>query len=156
MLRFRGHGQAEERLKQRRSNRQMNEGPIIGFEQVSVSASGVTNVWAVEWTIANNGAGTIAILSARVPHGQFKSSEQRFDPPLKLDQGRQVAFRALVDCNEPAGLVTENAFIIFQVLWFDQMWRVFVRIRVVVNQTGEPQTAVESITTQKVGFSAAN
>jgi hypothetical protein len=134
----------------------MNDGPIIGVEQVSVSASGALNVWAVQWTIANNSAGTIAILSARLPHGQFKSSEQRFEPSLKLDQGGQVAFRALVHCNEPPGLVTENAFIIFQVLWLEETWRVFVRIRVVVKQSGEPQTAVELITTQRVGFSAAN
>jgi hypothetical protein len=134
----------------------MNDGPIIGVEQVSVSASGALNVWAVQWTIANNSAGKIAILSARLPHGQFKSSEQRFEPSLKLDQGGQVAFRALVHCNEPPGLVTENAFIIFQVLWLEVTWRVFVRIRVVVKQSGEPQTAVELITTQRVGFSAAN
>ena len=134
----------------------MNNGPIIGVEQVSVSASGALNVWAVQWTIANNSAGKIAILSARLPHGQFKSSEQRFEPSLKLDQGGQAAFRALVHCNEPPGLVTENAFIIFQVLWLEETWRVFVRIRVVVKQSGEPQTAVELITTQRVGFSAAN
>ena len=134
----------------------MNDGPTISVEQVSVSASGDINGWIVEWTIANNGAGRIAILTARLPHGQFKSPEQRFEPPLKLEQGGQVAFRALVHCNEPRGLVTENAFIILQVLWFDEMWRVFVRIRVVVKQSGEPQTAVELITTQRVGFSAAN
>ena len=134
----------------------MNDGPRIGVAQVSVSASGEINVWTVEWTIANNGAGTIAILSARLPHGQFKSPEQRFDPPLKLDQAGQVRFRALVHCNASPGLVTENAFIIFQVLWFDEMWRLFVRIRVVVEPSGEPQTAVELITTQRAGFSAAN
>ena len=133
-----------------------DDGPRISVEQVSVSASSDINLWTVEWTIVNNGAGTIAILSARLPHGQFKSPEQRFEPPLKLEQGGQVAFRALVHCNEPPGLVTENAFIIFQVLWFDEMWRLFVRIRVVVRQSGEPQTAVELITTQRAGFSKAN
>jgi hypothetical protein len=134
----------------------MNDGPTIDIEQVSVSASGVINVWVVEWRIANNRAGTIVILSARLPHGQFKSHEQRFDPPLKLDQGGKIIFRALVHCNEPPGLVTENAFIIFEVLWFEEMWRLFVRIRVVVKANGEPQSAVELITTQKAGFSAAN
>lgn len=96
------------------------------------------------------------ILSARLPHGQFKSAEQRFDPSLELDQGDQVAFRALVRCHEPAGLVTENAFIIFHVLWLKEAWRIFVRIRVVVEQTGKPQTSVQLITTQKVGFSASH
>jgi hypothetical protein len=134
----------------------MDDGPIISVKQVFISASGTTDVWAVEWTIANKGARAIAILSARLPHGQFKSAEQRFDPPLEIGAGAQVAFRALVHCNEPPGLVTENAFIIFQAVWRKEKWRIFVRIRVVVNENGEPQTAVELITTQRVGFSASH
>ena len=134
----------------------MDDGPIISVEQMFISASGTTDVWAVEWTIANKGARAIAILSGRLPHGQFKSAEQRFDPPLEIGEGGQVAFRALVRCDEPPGLVTENAFIIFQVLWCKKPWRIFVRIRVVVEQTGEPGTSVQLITTQRVGFSAAN
>jgi len=132
----------------------MDNGPVIVVEQSSISARGATDVWAVQWTIANKGTGTIAILSARLPHGQFKSAEQRFDPPLEIGDGRQVAFRALVHCDEPPGLVTENAFIIFHSVWCEEAWRIFVRIRVVVKESGEPQTAVELITTQKIGFSA--
>jgi hypothetical protein len=134
----------------------MDDGPIISVEQMFLSASGTTDVWTVEWTIANKGARAITILSARLPHGQFKSAEQRFDPPLEIGEGGQVAFRALVHCHEPPGLVTENAFIIFQTVWCKEKWRIFVRIRVVVNENGEPQTAVELITTQKIGFSATN
>jgi len=91
-----------------------------------------------------------------LPHGQFKSAEQRFDPPLEISEGGQVAFRALMHCDQPPGLVTENAFIIFQAVWCKEPWRIFVRIRVVVKEGGEPQTAVELITTQKIGFSARN
>src|SRR5678815_5084208 len=134
----------------------MDDGPIISVEQMFLSASGTTDVWTVEWTIANKGACAITILSARLPHGQFKSAEQRFDPPLEVGAGGQVAFRALVHCDEPPGLVTENAFIIFQAVWCKEPWRIFVRIRVVVKQTGEPGTSVQLITTQRVGFSAAN
>jgi hypothetical protein len=134
----------------------MDDGPVISVEQMLISASGTTDVWAVEWTIANKGARAIAILSGRLPHGQFKSAEQRFDPPLEIGEGGQVAFRALVHCHEPPGLVTENAFIIFQTVWCKEKWRIFVRIRVVVEQTGEPGTSVQLITTQRVGFSAAN
>jgi hypothetical protein len=89
-----------------------------------------------------------------LPHGQFKSAEQCFDPPLEIGDGRQVAFRALVHCDEPPGLVTENAFIIFHSVWCEEAWRIFVRIRVVVKESGEPQTTVELITTRKIGFSA--
>jgi len=40
----------------------MDDGPIIAVEQMFISASGTTDVWAVEWTIANKGAHAIAIL----------------------------------------------------------------------------------------------
>jgi len=134
----------------------MDNGPVIAVEQSSISASHNTHAWSIEWTIINKSVDTMVILSARLPHGQFKSAEQRFDPPLKLEKAGQVAFRALVRCDEPPGLVTENAFIIFQVVWHKEAWRIFVRIRVVVEESGKPQTAVELITTQIVGFSAAN
>jgi hypothetical protein len=134
----------------------MDNGPVIAVEQSSVSASHDTHVWSIEWTIVNKSVGTIMILGARLPHGQFKSAEQRFDPPLKLHEGGQVAFRALVHCHEPPGLVTENAFIIFQVVWSKEAWRIFVRSRVVVEQTGDPQTSIQLITTQKVSFSGSN
>jgi hypothetical protein len=134
----------------------MATGPVIAVEQSSSSRADAEDRWTVEWRITNTGVGSIAILSARLPHGQFKSEEQHFEPPLALDAGEQIWFRARVRCAEPPGLVTENAFIIFQVVWLNQTWRIFVRIRVVVQQSREPQTVVELITTQRAGFSAAN
>ena len=62
-------------------------------------------------------------------------------------------FHNLVQCHEPAGLVTENAFVIFHCQWRGEAWRIFVRIRVTVTADGAPETATELITTQKVGFS---
>jgi hypothetical protein len=134
----------------------MENGPVIAIEQSSIRSEAGTGVWNIEWRITNKRTGPIAISSARLPHGQFKSDELRFDPLLEITDGAQARFRVLVRCNEPPGLVTENAFIIFQVLWFKEAWRIFVRIRVVVQQNGEPQTAVELITTQRVGFSESN
>lgn len=134
----------------------MDDGPVVTVEQSSVLRGVRTQDWTIEWRIANNGVGPISIVSARLPHGQFKSDHQCFDPPREIAAGTQALFRALVHCDEPPGLVTENAFIIFQVLWFKEAWRIFVRIRVVVQQNGEPQTGVELITTQRVGFSESN
>ena len=56
-------------------------------------------------------------------------------------------------CDEPAGAVIENGFLILLVEWLDKQWRIFVRLRVIINQEGEPETATELITTQQVGFS---
>lgn len=89
----------------------------------------------------------------RLPHGQFKSDDHRFEPPLDLAAGASSRFHVCVSCDEPAGLVTENAFVIFAARWSGEEWRIFVRIRVIVNAEGKPETATELVTTQKVGFS---
>jgi hypothetical protein len=56
-------------------------------------------------------------------------------------------------CDEPAGSIVENAFLILLVEWLEASWRLFVRFRVTIGQQGEPETATELITTQRVGFS---
>ncbi len=110
-------------------------------------------MWNVRWQVENLGANILRIISARLPHGQFKSAEQSFTPVLDLAAGGSAEFPSHVDCDESAGLVTENAFVIFHCQWYGEAWRIFVRIRVIVKADGEPQTATELITTQKVGFS---
>ena len=42
---------------------------------------------------------------------------------------------------------------IFYVSWLSASWRIFVRVRVEVDAQLAPEAAVESITTQRVGFS---
>ena len=74
-------------------------------------------------------------------------------PVLEVAGGARKQFLSAVRCSEPAGLVTENGFVIFHCDWRAEAWRIFVRIRVAVNERGEPQTATELITTQKIGFS---
>jgi hypothetical protein len=96
---------------------------------------------------------SLELTSVRLPHGQFKAAEKQFDPAVELAPGSAAQFQSVVYCNEPRGLVTENAFLIFNALWGAAEWRIFVRVRVVVNAHGEPESATESITTQKVGFS---
>ena len=105
------------------------------------------------WRVENKGAYPLQIRAVRLPHGQFKAGEHRFEPALDLAPGESDQFQLAVRCEEPPGPVTENAFVIFSVIWFGEAWRIFVRIRVVINVQGKPETATELITTQKVGFS---
>jgi hypothetical protein len=128
-------------------------GPRIALWQIEAVRSGVMEHWSVRWKVGNRGEDSLKILAARLPHGQFKSEEMRFEPPVDLPAGRAEQFQVSVRCLEPTGLVTENAFVIFHVIWFGQPWRVFARIRVVVNADGKPSATTESITTQKIGFS---
>jgi hypothetical protein len=112
-----------------------------------------TESWRVGWTVENRGAESVEILSARLPHGQFKAALHKFAPPLILSGGMRAEFDSRVRCDEPPGLVTENAFVIFETLWRGAPWRVFVRVRVVIDDTGTPAATVQAITTQRAGFS---
>lgn len=127
--------------------------PVIAIEQSSTTWRSGKQLWKIGWRIANKGAAPLQLLSVRLPHGQFKSEEQSFAPALLLDAGAEIEFHTVVRCHEPAGLVTENAFVIFNAISSEKAWRIFVRLRVEINAVGEPRTAVELITTQKVGFS---
>jgi hypothetical protein len=107
----------------------------------------------VTWEVRNTGAKPLRLASVRLPHGQFKAAEKQFAPLLELRPGSAGRFHTVVYCNEEEGRVTENAFLIFDAIWLGEQWRIFVRVCVVVNEHGKPASAVERITTQKVGFS---
>jgi len=127
--------------------------PQIALSQVSAARAELAEYWHVGWKVENRGEHPIKILAARLPHGQFKSEEVIFGPSMELSPGKSEGFQVSVRCHEPAGLVTENAFVIFQVTWLGEPWRVFVRVRVSASSEGQPSATTESVTTQKVGFS---
>jgi hypothetical protein len=132
------------------------DAPAISVHQVIAEPSGTESEWKVSFLIGNEGTHVLTFAGARLPHGQFRGAEQKFIPPVRLDAGEKFEFAAKVHCQEPAGLVTENAFIIFLVDWIDERWRIFVRLRVIVDASGAPRTNTESISIQKVGFSGIN
>jgi hypothetical protein len=127
--------------------------PQIVLTQLSAERHRVKDCWSIDWLIENRSADILQILAVRLPHGQFKSPEQRFEPAFELSAGERRQFQTFVQCDEPVGLVTENAFVIFSVTWLGGPWRVFVRLRVEMTSDGRPETATELITAQKVGFS---
>ena len=127
--------------------------PEIVLRQLPAERDGARQRWSIAWDIANKGSYAIGISGVRLPHGQFRSDDHRFDPPLDIAPGETRQFDVGVSCDEPAGLVTENAFVIFTARWSGKAWRIFVRIRVIVNAAGKPETETQLITTQQVGFS---
>lgn len=127
--------------------------PEVWLRQLSAERDGAAGWWRVRWQIGNRGAESLTIDAVRVPHGQFKADEQSLVPPSVLPAGGSAEFGSRVHCDEPAGLVTENAFVILHCRWRGKPWRIFIRIRVTVMADGMPETAVELITTQQVGFS---
>jgi hypothetical protein len=135
------------------SEPEKDHGPAISLRQGATHRAEVHGQWLISWEVLNHAAEPITIAAVRLPHGQFKSAEQDFTPALNLAPGETERFQTSVRCEEPPGLVTENAFVIFTVDWLATAWRIFVRIRVVVNPEGAPETTTELISTQEVGFS---
>lgn len=127
--------------------------PAIELRQLSVEALATAGRWRIGWQIVNRGRGPLTLLAVLVPHGQFKATEQRFEPAAMLPAGDAWRFYTDIFCAEPPGLVTENGFVILEVTWSGGPWRIFARVSVVVGADGKPKTKTEAITTQKVGFS---
>ncbi len=125
--------------------------PHIQLRQIAAERNG--DHWAIAWAVKNSGSHPLRIVTVRQPHGQFKAGEMSFDPAYDLKPGQETQFENSVRCDEPPGLITENAFVIFRVIWSGEPWRIFARVRVVIDPDGKPQAVTESITTQKVGFS---
>jgi hypothetical protein len=127
--------------------------PQITLTQVSVEPEEGKGNWKILWRIANLNSQPLELRAVRLPHGQFKSAERQFEPAIHIAPKESVEFQVSVSCDEPEGLVTENAFLIFQVVRLDERWRIFARVRVTVNASGSPVATTELITTQRVGFS---
>jgi len=128
-------------------------GPRVAVEELHRSKEAEHGRWLFAWRIQNLTGQPIKFLAARCPHGQFRSEERFFDPPLQAAAGKTMTIEMPVRCDEPVGNVIENGFLILLVEWLDKRWRIFVRLRVTINQQGVPETSTELITTQRVGFS---
>ena len=131
----------------------VEDGPKISAEQVRRNREVGSDHWLFGWRIQNLTEQPIRFLASRCPHGQFRSAERFFEPPLQAAAGKTTTIEMSVRCDELAGAVIENGFLILLVEWLDKHWRIFVRLRVTINQQGEPETTTELITTQRVGFS---
>jgi hypothetical protein len=114
------------------------------------TAERVGKGWRTSWRVINEYARAIHVTGASAPHSQFRGAA-----PLDLEvpAGEGSTFALLVDIAGAPGSEIENAFVILLIQRGDERWRVLVRVRVPLDGTGRPQPRVESITTQRVGFS---
>jgi hypothetical protein len=131
-----------------------DDGPKIAVEGTSRGRGTGSDHWLFGWSIQNLSPQALALLAARLPHGKFRSQGERaFHPPLELGTGERAQIETAVFCDEPPGSVIENAFLILSAEWQKREWRLFVRLRVTVNEQGQPQSLTEMVTTQEAGFS---
>lgn len=131
-------------------------GPAITLRQIGVRRAGPLGSWRIRWEVENRAPRAVEVKAARLPHGAFKSPKMRFEPALELAPGRRCEFELQVFCRGSHGAVTENAFVILEAQYLGESWRIFTRLRVVLDSQAVPQSATESITTQKAGFSGVN
>lgn len=128
-------------------------GPRVAVEELRRNREVDHGYWLFAWRIQNLTEEPITFLAARCPHSQFRSEERFLDPPPHAAAGGNATIEMPVLCDEPAGAVVENAFLILTTEWHEDKWRIFVRLRVTVDKEGVPGTAAALITTQRVGFS---
>ena len=133
-----------------------SEEPSIEVAQVEQSRSLNPGRWLFKWRVEDKTEKAMRLLSVRVPHGKFKAEERKFLSAAKIAAEDSLILELVVACEEPPETIIENAFLILLVDWQENSWRFFVRLRISVDQQGHPETATESITVQRVGFSGVS
>src|SRR5438270_3404863 len=127
--------------------------PRVELKQIKAYQDRISGQWRIVWALKNLSRQPLRLTSVRFPHQLFKSGENTFEPPIDLNENGEMEFEQLIQCEGGPGLVTENAFAIFYATWLGAPWRIFVRLKVVVNADRNPQATTELITVQKAGFS---
>lgn len=133
--------------------RERQTGPEISFEQAREPSQFARDLWTLRCSVRNMGAGPLRLLAVRLPHGQFKSPEGEIALDQTIPPRDTIEIELRVACSGSPGTVIENGFLIFRVRWLEELWRVFVRVRVVFGDHGEPTAETESVTCHPVGFS---
>jgi len=127
--------------------------PRVEVNPLYVKRGEGDHCWLSAWQVENFSGDEIKIVSARLPHGQFRGEEITFSPEIAVpSEGRRELILPAA-FNAAPGSMVENAFLILSIEYERVPWRVFTRFRVTANARGEPEPTVERITIQKAGFS---
>jgi hypothetical protein len=106
--------------------------------------------WRTTWRIANTEPDRVRVIAAIAPHSQFRG-EASLDREIRGKGSTQ--FSLVVRTVGAAGSEIENAFVIVQVQRGDERWRFLARLRVPLGDAGKPEPRIETVTSQRVGFS---
>jgi len=106
--------------------------------------------WRTTWRITNTEPDPVRIVAAIAPHSQFHG-EASLDREIRGKGSTE--FSLVVRTVGAAGSEIENAFVIVQIQRGDERWRILARLRVSLGDEGKPQPRIETVTSQRVGFS---
>ena len=112
------------------------------------------NHWRCAWSIRNVGPALITIQAAWLPHARFRAERREFPSGIALVPGQDTQLEFEVACQETAGTVVENPFVILTVESERAIWRVFARLTVHFGDQGRPEPRTELITVNPLGFSS--
>jgi hypothetical protein len=106
--------------------------------------------WRTSWRVVNEDPVAVRVIEAVAPHSQFRG-----ETPLDLEvrAGEAATFALVVHADGAPGSEIENAFVILLIQQGDARWRMLARVRVTLDGAARPQPRIETITTQRVGFS---
>jgi hypothetical protein len=127
--------------------------PHVELKQIDAARDKIAGQCRIVWALRNFAQQPLRVNSVRFPHQLFRSDERVFHPPIDLNEGTEIVFEQIIQCDERPGLITENAFAIFYATWFGASWRIFVRLKVIIEADGDPRATTELITAQKAEFS---
>lgn len=106
--------------------------------------------WRTTWSITNDEPDAVRVVAAIAPHSQFRG-ETSLDREIRGKGSTQ--FSLVVRTVGAAGSEIENAFVIVHIQRGDERWRVLARLRVPLGDASRPQPRIETVTSQRVGFS---
>ncbi|MBM2810599.1 MAG: hypothetical protein HW416_1358 [Chloroflexi bacterium] len=130
-------------------------GPLVEVDLESCEPSDAPGFWRMAWRVRNVDVKEIRVLAGWLPHGKLHADRTQYAPPTIVRMGSHVNLPFLVRCQEEAGTVVENAFVILSVEWGGESWRIFARLRVTVDAGGAPSTTTVVITAQPIGYAQA-
>ena len=109
----------------------------------------VVGRWQVTWSIANDGAESLVLEAAWIPHGRFRG-EGRMPLSSQVNPGESALLKFSVTAREPPGTRVENAFLILRANRQGHTWRIFTRMRIEFDAQAVPTPVIELITVQPI------
>ena len=105
--------------------------------------------WACTWMVHNDGASSVELTDAWIPHGRFRG-DGRIPLAVEVAPGATHALQFVLTAAEAPGTVVENAFLILRVRMQGTSRRVFIRMRIEFDLSAVPIPVVKAITTQSL------
>jgi hypothetical protein len=132
------------------AERQGAAGPQVRVTTIGEAVPLGQRRWKLRWELVNDADQALEITSAWLPHARFRSDQVDYVPPLVVVAGGKLALELAGSVDDEEGPVVENGFILLRTRWREEPWRIFVRVRVTLDDNGRPTPSTQAIQTQLI------